>query len=235
MLQTQTLMFLLIISLISPKKLNGGDISNPEDKIISNIALGAIVGYFGWNIIRSIVKVKDKKMFPEVKAELKIIQFIATTDEIREIKSLRSPDELDAFTRSFWKNRDPSPQTAINEFRIEHEKRVKFCNENFTTGLTDGGSTDMGRVYILYGAPFNIFRDEIDTSSEVFSKFSPNVYPLEVWVYNFPSIGSEFPTIFSNTNYGGTVFVFMDLQKIGEYSQIYSNKPNEYIDNRVYK
>jgi len=93
----------------------------------------------------------------------------------------------------------------------------------------------MGRVYILYGAPFNIFRDEIDTSSEVFSKFSPNVYPLEVWVYNFPSIGSEFPTIFSNTNYGGTVFVFMDLQKIGEYSQIYSNKPNEYIDNRVYK
>ena len=37
---------------------------------------------------------------------------------------LNRPDsEKDAFIEEFWKKRDPNPETDINEFKIEYEKR----------------------------------------------------------------------------------------------------------------
>ena len=222
-------------NIIFPKEDSSSIFSTPDDKTISTIALAGIVAYFGWNIFRSFVKFIPKEQNEEVEEILNEIQFIITKSELKKFKSLRTQEERNIFLKDFWKKRDPTPQTAVNEFKIQHESRVNYCNDNFTTGLKEGASTDMGRVYILFGPPFNILRDEIDTSNDIFSKFSPNVYPLEVWVYDFPSVTTGLPTIFSNTNYGGTFFVFMDLQKVGEYTQVYSNKPNEYIDNRVYR
>ncbi len=233
--RTPILIVILIVSLIFPSNLNAREYAAPEDNFISTGALVLIVGYFGWNVYRSLVKYTPFQVLPEIETALNEIQFIATKNEIKRLKSLHNPAECEVFMQEFWKRRDPTPQTALNELKIQHESRIKFCNDNYSTGLKIGASTDMGRVYILYGSPFNIFRDEIDTSSNAFTKFSPGVYPVEIWMYDFPSVTSGLPTIFSNVNYGGTSFVFMDLQKTGEYTQVYSNKPNEYIDNRVYR
>ena len=58
---------------------------------------------------------------------------------------------------------------------------------------------------------------------------------VTIWTYSFPSNSKSLPTIFDYLGRDETVFVFADLQKVGDYSQVYSNKSNEYIDPRVYK
>ncbi len=82
--------------------------------------------------------------------------FYIITDEEREVfLSLSTDEERESFIEQFWRRRDPDPQTAINEFKEEHYRRIAYANEHFASGLP-GWRTDRGRVYIIHGPPDSI-------------------------------------------------------------------------------
>ncbi|MBN2105113.1 GWxTD domain-containing protein [bacterium] len=74
---------------------------------------------------------------------------------------------------TFWKERDPTPKTALNELEEEFFRRVSFANQHFSVykGSLPGWRTDRGRTYILYGPPTDVdvppFRPETRERYEI--------------------------------------------------------------------
>jgi len=78
--------------------------------------------------------------------------YLITDEERAAFLKLQSDAEREAFIDSFWKKRDPTPDTVLNEFKEEHYRRIEYANQHFSTGLP-GWKTDRGRIYITYGPP----------------------------------------------------------------------------------
>jgi GWxTD domain-containing protein len=61
------------------------------------------------------------------------------------------------FVRLFWARRDPTPESAENEFRREFERRVAYADQEFGEKVDGepvrGSLTDRGRALILLGPP----------------------------------------------------------------------------------
>lgn len=89
------------------------------------------------------------------------------TDEERKRLHKASRKERETLFYEFWKERDPTPNTTINELMDQYYLRVKYANEHFTT-FQPGWETDMGMIYILFGAPDEIERSFISTNRNAY-------------------------------------------------------------------
>ncbi|MFQ5790279.1 MAG: GWxTD domain-containing protein [Acidobacteriota bacterium] len=89
---------------------------------------------------------KDKRWLEEEVAAL------ITAEEIGIFKEISSKDRK-RFKELFWARRDFNPMTPENEFREEFEARVTAANQNFKSRGRKGSATDMGKVFLLLGAP----------------------------------------------------------------------------------
>ena len=89
------------------------------------------------------------------------------TDEERKRLHKASRKERETLFYEFWRERDPTPNTTINELMDQYYLRVKYANEHFTT-FQPGWETDMGMIYILFGAPDEIERSFISTNRNAY-------------------------------------------------------------------
>ncbi|MCP2605857.1 GWxTD domain-containing protein, partial [Candidatus Aminicenantes bacterium AC-335-O07] len=101
------------------------------------------------------------------------VVYIITPKEREVFYQLETDAQRDRFIKEFWRQRDPTPGTPRNEFKMEHYRRIEYANKWFGRGTSiPGWKTDRGRVYIILGEP--IFR-------QTFS--DPRIYPVELWFY----------------------------------------------------
>ncbi|HYL77988.1 MAG TPA: GWxTD domain-containing protein [Bryobacteraceae bacterium] len=136
------------------------------------------------------------------------VAYIISDEERQAFHRLSNDDERDQFIEQFWLRRDPTPDTAENEFKEEHYRRIAYANERFTSGIP-GWRTDRGMIYIKYGPP-----DEIDPHPSGGSYQRPIeqgggitiAYPFEVWRYRYIEG--------AGTN---VVLEFVDQSQTGEY------------------
>lgn len=84
------------------------------------------------------------------------VKHLMTDEEATRFQSIQSQQEAESFMALFWAKRDPTSNTAPNEFRDEFDKRVALADEHFTTKRTRGAMTDRGRALILLGSPFQV-------------------------------------------------------------------------------
>lgn len=141
----------------------------------------------------------------EVETALGHVRTIATEQEDRRIRRSTDLDEKRRFLMEFWQVRDPSPGTAVNEFRDGFYSRLMYANERYSIRSREGWDTDRGQVLIKYGVP---------------SSIEPHLYerglkPYEIWQYN--SIPGE----------GQAQFVFADLDGFGDFELIHSTVAGE--------
>jgi GWxTD domain-containing protein len=122
------------------------------------------------------------------------VRWIISDEERAAFKQLSNDEERDQFIEQFWLRRDPTPDTAENEFKEEHYRRIAYANEHFAAGVP-GWRTDRGRMYIMYGKP-----DEIDAhpSGGFYQRPAEegggetSTFPFEVWRYRYlEGIGQE--------------------------------------------
>jgi GWxTD domain-containing protein len=115
------------------------------------------------------------------------VVWIITDEEARSFKSLSNDEERDAFIEQFWLRRNPNPDSADNEFREEHYRRIQYANDHFAAGKP-GWKTDRGHIYISFGAPDSIeshpsggsYNRPIDEGGGTTSTF-----PFEIWHYRY--------------------------------------------------
>jgi GWxTD domain-containing protein len=132
------------------------------------------------------------KMFDQAK-------YIATSSEKNVYKVLNSLDSKKQFITQFWAERNK----VQTDWKDEYYKRVEYANQNFSQLSMEGWSSDMGRVYIIYGSP-----DEYEHRP-----MNPNENAYEIWHY----LELE----------GGVEFDFVDINGYGIYELVNSTKRGE--------
>ncbi|MBN1894960.1 GWxTD domain-containing protein [bacterium] len=158
---------------------------------------------------------------------------VLSTDQFEALAALKGYDRLE-WLRKYWKLRDPTPTTEINECRDEFEQRVEYAWENFSETwnyrnfkvlqdqyLRDGWPhapwDARGEIYILYGEPESI---------------SIAGFNEEEWAYNRYRI--DFIVERYRTN------IYKDAIRLGPLSQeLYADNPEwahyNFIENREFR
>jgi len=80
-----------------------------------------------------------------------VVTYIVIREENVQLIPLNTDEELNAFLVEFWKKRDPSPETQVNEYRDAYLERFQLANTSL-----GGWQSDRGRVFILFGKPEDI-------------------------------------------------------------------------------
>ena len=122
------------------------------------------------------------------------VRWIITDEELSAFKKLSNNAERDIFIEGFWQRRDPTPDTAENEYKEEHYRRIAYANEHYAAGMP-GWRTDRGRVYIMYGPPTSIDSHPMGGPYQRSAEEgggSTQTFPFEVWRYRYlEGIGQE--------------------------------------------
>jgi GWxTD domain-containing protein len=122
------------------------------------------------------------------------VRWIITDEELSAFKKLSTNSERDQFIEAFWQRRDPTPDTAENEYKEEHYRRIAYANEHYAAGMP-GWRTDRGRIYIMYGPPTSIDSHPMGGPYQRPAEEgggSTTTYPFEVWRYRYlEGIGQE--------------------------------------------
>jgi len=122
------------------------------------------------------------------------VRWIITDEELSAFKKLSTNAERDQFIESFWQRRDPTPDTAENEYKEEHYRRIAYANEHYAAGMP-GWRTDRGRMYIMYGPPTSIDSHPMGGPYQRPAEEGggqTTTFPFEVWRYRYlEGIGQE--------------------------------------------
>src|SRR5215213_3136420 len=141
------------------------------------------------------------------------VGYIITDEERQAFKRMATDDERQNFIESFWLRRDPTPDTAENEFKEEHYRRIAYANERYASGIP-GWKTDRGRIYISFGPPAEI---ESHPSGGSYERpyeeggGTTSTYPFEKWRYRWiEGIGNDVNIEFVDPTMTGEYRMTMD-------------------------
>jgi GWxTD domain-containing protein len=84
---------------------------------------------------------------------LELLSFTAEDEDVERLRDISPEARIDEWNR-YWKSKDPTRTTDLNEELSEFLRRLRFTLENFSTH-GPGWNSDMGRIYIKYGPPDN--------------------------------------------------------------------------------
>ena len=141
---------------------------------------------------------KDDYVFSDLQDEYKLVSYFLNTNQKSYYKKLNTENKWE-YLSTFWEIQDPNPETKDNEFLLEVIDRIKYSNRHFSH-FKKGWKTDMGKIYIKYGEPFEI----LELTTEHISVLKPKDY--QIWKYVI-------------SNY--ITFLFIDLQQHGDFRLIF--------------
>lgn len=201
--------FLCVLTVLAVLALNGVSLAQDDkDKKKDSDEQATQAGQQGGDenqdpLKRPLTKDQQKKNAKSLKQELsktykrwleQDVGWIITDEERKAFQLLSNDEERDNFIEAFWQRRDPTPDTAENEFKEEHYRRIAYANEHFPAGIP-GWKTDRGRIYIVFGPP-----DEIESHPSGGTYQRPmdegggttSTFPFEQWRYRYiEDIGQE--------------------------------------------
>ena len=144
------------------------------------------------------------------------VRWIITDEELSAFKKLANNSERDVFIEGFWQRRDPTPDTAENEYKEEHYRRIAYANEHYAAGMP-GWRTDRGRIYIMYGPPTSIDSHPMGGPYQRPAEEgggSTSTFPFEVWRYRYlEGIGQEIEIEFVDDCSCGAYEMTLDRSK----------------------
>jgi GWxTD domain-containing protein len=156
-------------------------------------------------------KKEEKKDLPEKYKKWleEDVIYIISQNEKAVFKSLQTDEMRENFIKTFWRRRDPTPGTPLNEFREEHYRRIRYANEHYFEGKA-GWRTDRGRTYIMFGPPDFFETNPAGSRGFLFGPSSPTAeWPSEVWVYqHLPGV---------KTRLSRVEFTFINYYDAGSY------------------
>lgn len=100
-----------------------------------------------------------------------MMKYALDQDDLREMRRGSAADRERKFN-AYWKQRDPTPESAYNELMAEYYARIDHAYKTFSTPEQPGFDSIMGRTWILYGKPLNVER-----------VFPPDGATIVVWEY----------------------------------------------------
>lgn len=91
----------------------------------------------------------------DIDKAIRMLRYVATDAQIEKIENEKTVEMKRERFNDFWRELDPTPNTAFNEAKEEYFQRIKYANEQFKS-YTEGWLTDMGMVFIVMGPPMQV-------------------------------------------------------------------------------
>ncbi|MFH2037664.1 MAG: GWxTD domain-containing protein [Candidatus Zixiibacteriota bacterium] len=110
------------------------------------------------------------------------LKYIADPGQIKNLRKIEGKENRLQAWNDFWVERDPKPETPINEAKVSYYQRVDYANRNFGVFRKRGWQTDRGMVFIQYGKP-----DQIEDFP-----FELNSVARQVWHYYYKGQPRQF-------------------------------------------
>ncbi len=126
-------------------------------------------------IVKTLLRNKEKTLQGgDLFSTPEVFKYIMHSQQFKKFKTLDSL-QRQTFLDDFWKQRDPSPETGVNELKEEFEQRFAFANNHFSVVSKQkrGWNTDRGKIYLKFGKPDMVRNQRIKIGKP----------PLEIWVY----------------------------------------------------
>lgn len=108
---------------------------------------------------------KDRVVVDERWSE-SVVRYLLSDEEKAEWAKLTTQADREAFVDSFWKKRDPTPESPANEFRSEFERRLLFSDAAFGSEQQPGRETDRALVFVLFGPPTYIGQAQLQAEND---------------------------------------------------------------------
>lgn len=111
------------------------------------------------------------------------------------------------FVYRYW--HDNHGAKAVEEFS-KYMNLVNMANRMFYSGFGYGFESDRGRIFLKYGQPIEIFREDIDSGA----------YPYEIWKYDkiYKTGQNNVKFLFYNPDLGGHNYRLLHSTAYGEVS-----------------
>jgi len=111
------------------------------------------------------------------------ISYLADPLEVEGYLVLQTDADAEVFIDSFWRQRDPHPDTAANPVRDLFDERSAEADKLYSEAATPGHATDRGTIYVVYGPPE---RTQYDISSDGKQRRPgrSNDLSVETWEYD---------------------------------------------------
>jgi len=164
-------------------------------------------------------KTASVRLFPELENDIKLVSYFMNANEKNIFKTL-SLEGKSNYLNKFWEAQNPNPTTRRNEFLEQTKDRILYANQ-FFSHFKPGWTTDMGRIYIKYGKPYEIRKMTTNLGEHEFSNIinsteqnfnSGVVKNYEIWKYRMKKIAN---------------YIFIDSLTSGNYKLIYSSDDND--------
>jgi GWxTD domain-containing protein len=101
------------------------------------------------------------------------LKYVIKDEKAFEDLNSGNEEEKQVGLDGYWKEQDPTPGTPFNELEYEFYSRVDSANAKYGRRGVPGWTTDVGKIYILYGVP-----DEVVDNS-----LAPISNPFLRWIY----------------------------------------------------
>lgn len=142
----------------------------------------------------------------EIEEEFSTCKYLLEGEELKTWDNLENLDAKRAYLTDFWNKRDQKLRVPFGTSRNNTLELKQIATEKWGNSVLKGWKTDRGRIFITYGRPNEIDRDDSSLETK----------PYEVWSYHKIE--------------GGVIFVFADLNGFGRYELIHSSYRKELSD-----
>ncbi|RME97147.1 MAG: GWxTD domain-containing protein [Bacteroidetes bacterium] len=162
----------------------------------------------------------------ELEYSIRAISAIAPQQDAEVINMMLAEENLDAqrmYLYSFWLREDRVQPEVMYEQYMEVARAV---DDMYQSGFRHGFETDRGYIYLKYGRPDDIVRNETE----------PSAPPYEIWSYNTIKRTNQNNVrfIFYNPSLAADDFILLHSDVIGERQnpqwqmELYRDSPNEF-------
>lgn len=234
-----TLIFSFLLSIALPKYNLQAAPDDGSPKVLNYLFIGVLV-YAAYKLIDheffSDGNDEAANSFTEADSAYLAYQYIVTPPLYHDIKNAKNSQKRAQLIDRFWQSEGTIEQ------RTEFERRIYHSNLHFSLPYKNGWETDMGRIYIMFGEPEDIIKNDVnfnnDDVSDYTDKFEekPVNYAksnngfgndYEVWYYSIPKFKNDIPNEFKHLDDGRTIFIFELANIKGKNILVYSTSKTE--------
>lgn len=130
----------------------------------------------GRELTKREIKQLEEELPPKYQTWLAEVRLLINDEELQAFLKISQDYQRDHFIEQFWRQRDPYPSTARNEFRERYTRRLDYARAVFES-LADARS----EILLLNGEPAG--RAEYPRCT--------NLWPMEAWLYRAAQVGED--------------------------------------------
>ncbi len=122
------------------------------------------------------IEAMDAQLPAPYRTWLQEVRVIITEEEHIAFLAIQQDYQRDHFIEQFWRQRDPYPGTARNEYRERYIRRLDYARANL--GSLDD---DRAEILLLNGEP----------AGRAQYRRCSNIWPAEAWIYRAQQVGED--------------------------------------------